>query len=47
MDRRAFVTGIALGVLAHPFVAWAQREGTAHRIGSNPRRGVCIQDEMR
>jgi len=46
MDRRAFATGIALGVLAHPFAAWAQREGKVHRIGYlNLRAGPVLQDE--
>jgi len=46
MDRRTFAIGIALGVLADPFAAWAQREGKAHRIGYlNLRAGPDPQDE--
>ncbi|TMH27452.1 MAG: ABC transporter substrate-binding protein [Betaproteobacteria bacterium] len=46
MDRRTFAIGIALGVLADPFDAWAQREGKAHRIGYlNLRAGPDPQDE--
>jgi putative ABC transport system substrate-binding protein len=38
--------GIALGVLADPFAAWAQRESKVHRIGYlNLRAGPVPQDE--
>ncbi|TMH08827.1 MAG: ABC transporter substrate-binding protein [Betaproteobacteria bacterium] len=46
MDRRAFAASIALGVLAEPFAAWAQRDSKVHRVGYlNLRPGPNAQDE--
>jgi len=46
MDRRTFAASIALGVLAEPFAAWAQRDRKVHRVGYlNLRPGPNAQDE--
>src|SRR5439155_126860 len=46
MDRRTFAASIALGVLAEPFAARAQRDTKVHRVGYlNLRPGPNAQDE--
>jgi putative ABC transport system substrate-binding protein len=51
VDRRAFIAGIAGGLLAGPLAAEVQQAGKVHRIGfisnSNPTSGTALVDAFR